>query len=160
MRMTNRLIRFLFVVFALAAGHGVADDEIYRWVDEDGVVHFGDKTEAHPGAEKVNINPVQDNGLGKNLPHDMAEADQPADPEISPAQQKRDERAARKKAAAEQQQQTAATCQQARERVATLEPSPRVLVKNEDGSVNRMDDNQRLELLDEAKAYIAANCDN
>ncbi len=34
------------------------------------------------------------------------------------------------------------------------------MVKAEDGTVTRMDDNVRLETLNEAKTYIAKNCNN
>ena len=50
-------------------------------------------------------------------------------------------------------------CKNNRERVATLEPVTRVLYEQEDGSVVRMDDNDRLEKLAESKAFIAENCD-
>jgi hypothetical protein len=53
----------------------------------------------------------------------------------------------------------AEACEQRKEIVSKLEPSPRVMVQMPDGTVTRMDDNLRLETLEEAKSYIAANCD-
>ena len=43
-------IRIIFV-FAALLGAGVAMAQAYRWVDEDGVVHFSDRPQ--PGAERV-----------------------------------------------------------------------------------------------------------
>ena len=51
-------------------------------------------------------------------------------------------------------------CEQARVAVAKLEPMPRVMVTQADGSTIRMDDNDRLEKLGEAKKFIADNCDD
>ena len=50
-------------------------------------------------------------------------------------------------------------CAQRRTLVSQLEPSSRVMVKMEDGTVTRLDDNIRLETLNEAKTYIANNCE-
>ena len=53
----------------------------------------------------------------------------------------------------------AAGCEQRYQLVSQLEPSTRVIVEYEDGTVGRLDDNERLEMLNEAKAYIAEKCD-
>lgn len=154
------LMRFtLLCCVLLVAVPGVhAEDEVYRWVDEDGVVHFGDKAGEHPEAELIKVDPAADNGLGVSVADDSVETEESDNPEVSPAQQQRDERAEKRKDAAEKQQQLAAACQRARENVAQLEPSPRVLVTNDDGTVSRMDDDRRLALLSEAKTFIAQNC--
>jgi hypothetical protein len=143
---------------AIAATGGLAAGEVYRWVDEDGVVHFGDRAEGIPGAEVVNV---------PSGPAAPAEAPPPATPAAqqaedgpSYAQQRREERAEARREAAEERQQLEAVCAQARSRVAALEPSTRVMVEDADGNVVRMDDNERLELLDDAKAFIAKNCDS
>ena len=39
-----------------------------------------------------------------------------------------------------------------------LEPSTRVLVRDEDGNMRRLDNNEREEGLREANAFLAANC--
>ncbi|NND54667.1 MAG: DUF4124 domain-containing protein [Gammaproteobacteria bacterium] len=46
--LTNRII---FVLLLLCAG--AVSAQVYKWVDEDGVVHYSDQP--HPGAERVDI---------------------------------------------------------------------------------------------------------
>ena len=72
----------------------------------------------------------------------------------------RDERAEARREKEAEAKVTAKSCEKAREVVSQLEPSPRVNVTHEDGTVTRMDDNDRLETLGKAKAFIAGNCDN
>lgn len=158
MRIKVILIPLLLSVAAFLAPVSWAGDEIYRWVDEDGVVHFGDNAEGNPDAELVEVRGTTGINASPPPPAGAVSPAETPQPEVSPAQQKRDERAERRKEAAERQQQVAATCKVARERVATFEPSTRVIVRDEDGTVSRMDDEQRLSLLEEAKAYIAENC--
>jgi len=157
MRISAFLVTFLFALPVLLATDAVAKGEVYRWVDASGVVHFGDQPDSQANSEVVTI---------KNDPGNSAPAYSAPPPttsgeqELSAAQQKRAERAEKRQEAAEKQQAVAAGCAQRRQLVADLEPSPRVIVEYEDGTVGRLDDNERLEMLAEANAYIAKNCDN
>lgn len=160
MRITYILMAVLITTLGVSAMNAVARDEVYRWVDEDGVVHFS----ALPG-EHADAVPVK---IRKSMSVSSQPSSTPApegtspleEPQPSYAQQQRDERAKHRKEAAEKQRDIAAGCEQRRQIVARLEPSTRVMVRLEDGSVTRMDDNERLETLAEAKDYIAGKCDN
>jgi len=143
----------LFAMFMLAATDAVAKGEVYRWVDKDGVIHFDQQPGDHKEAVKID---VQKDVGGNEAPAPAAAPE----PEPSLTQQRRDERAKKRQEAAEQRAANDKVCAQARQRVADLEPSPRVIVENEDGSVSRMDDEKRLELLEDARAYIATNCNS
>ena len=137
-----------------------AQDEVYRWVDENGVVHFGDRAPQQQEAEVVSI--PQTSGINLQPPADpqaVNTADE-QEPQPSAAQQARDARAAARQEREAKAEVTAKSCKSAREVVSQLEPSPRVNVIHEDGTVTRMDDNDRLEKLAEAKAYVAENCSN
>jgi hypothetical protein len=46
-----------------------------------------------------------------------------------------------------------------RRQKAFVEPSPRVLVDDGSGGTRRLDDNEREQMLNEANAYLAENCD-
>ena len=131
-------------------------EEVYRWVDENGVVHFGDRAPEKGEAEKIAVQP----GSGTPSPA----AANPESPFAEPAQptyaqQRRDARQVLKQEDAAEAEITADICKQAREVVTQLEPSPRVNVTHEDGTVTRMDDNARLEKLAEAKAFVSESCD-
>ena len=144
----------LLVVLMLAATEAPAKDEVYRWVDENGVVHF----DQLPGEHKEAMQLDTQSGIDNNQAPAATEQYQRAEPSL--AQQKRDERAALRQEAEELRAATDKACAEARQRVAKLEPSPRVMVEYEDGSVSRLDDEKRLELLADAKAYIAKNCNS
>lgn len=154
MRIATILMAVLVFTLVLSATDAIAKDEIYRWVDENGVVHFGDRSDGQAGAEKIKVQENRSSGQAASAPVSTDTGQQP-----SYAQQRRDERAEKHKEAAEKEQAIAAGCEQRRQLVAQLEPSTRVMVRLEDGTVTRMDDNKRLDTLGEAKAYIAENCD-
>lgn len=163
MGIAKSLMIVFTITFALTATDAIATDVVYRWVDDKGVVHFGDRTAASADAEKVNIHrSTTVNALTAAAePAGDAESpsiyQQPAEPSI--AQQRRDERAKNRRKAAELERAIAAACIQRHGIVAQLEPATRVMVKGADGEVYRLDDNERLKALDEAKSYIAGNCD-
>ncbi len=139
----------------LTATDATASDNVYRWVDEQGNVHFGDKPPEKTQAEVVDIQPGP--AISSQRVAEAAPATTDAQP--SRAQQQRDEREVRRKEDAVRQQALAAGCAQRQQLVSQLEPSTRVMVKDkETGEVTRMDDNERLKVLGEAKAYIAENC--
>ena len=158
MRFTTIFMAVMTAALLLLATDAMAKDDVYRWVDEKGVVHFGDRPPKQADAEQINIHPSAGVTAPAYASATPASTDEQQDPEPSYAQQKRDERAKLRQEAAEQKQITDAACEQRRTLVAQMEPSTRVIVEYEDGTIGRLDDNERLETLNEAKAYIAENC--
>jgi hypothetical protein len=148
----------LTAVFTLSATNSAAKDEVYRWVDENGVVHFENRAPRQADAEKITIRANQDSDIQPAMEASPKDTNDELDSEVSYAQQRRDERARTRQEASEKEKMTTATCEQSRKVVAQLEPVTRVLVEQEDGTVIRMDDNDRVERLREEKAYIAENC--
>jgi hypothetical protein len=145
----------IVATLALAVVDALADDEIYRWVDENGTVHFDKRPPANTDAKQVDLQ-LHQTGV---VPSDPT-PDQQAEPQVSYAQQQRDEREKRWEENAKKQEISDAECAQRHKILSELEWTPRVMVEYEDGTVEQMDDNVRVETLDEAKAYIAANCNN
>ena len=157
MRIATIFTIILFATLVLLAAQAVANDEIYRWVDENGVVHFGDRPDGQTNSEVIEIK----SDPGTSVPaYSAPTATDSSQQEPSAAQQIRIDRAEKRKEAAEKQEAIAAGCEQRHQLVAQLEPSTRVIVEYEDGTIGRLDDNERLETLAEAKAYIAEKCDN
>ena len=160
MRLKPSSTIYFLLIFAFATGLSFADDEVYRWVDEDGVVHYGDRPPKDDTAEIINIKADQSSGLQDSQA--ATENDdlltEPEEP--SYAQQLRDKRAAGRKERAEEQKIIDEACKQRRLFVTEFEPSTRVIIETDEGEIVRMDDNERLGLLNEAKSFIAANCDN
>lgn len=152
MRNTSLYAPVLIAALVLAAMDATAMDDVYRWVDKDGNVHFGDNPPQQANAEIVDIQP---NSIGV-APAPATLVNSPQQP--SRAQQQRDERELERKANAETKQALAAGCDSRREAVAQLEPKPRVMVTTESGEVYRMNDDDRLTELAKLKAYISENC--
>lgn len=50
-------MRWILMVLLLVSWPVVAAEEMWRWVDEDGVVHYSDRP--HPGAERVQLEAAQ-----------------------------------------------------------------------------------------------------
>lgn len=148
---------FLFTLPFLATD-AMASDEVYRWVDENGVVHFGDQPPAETAAEEVTIQPFISNNASSPSGSAPTDSGQSPEPQPSVAQQIRDERAKKRAEIEENKKMVAEACAQRRELVSQLEPSTRVMVQMEDGTVTRLDDNVRMETLNEAQTYIAENC--
>lgn len=146
---------FLMAISLLMAMDAIAENDVYRWVDENGVVHFGDQATGPEKAEKVAIKKAPINSRNDDVP--PPSGPQPIE-EPSYAQQRRDERAKNRSEAAKREQAMAADCKRAQQLVARLEPSTRVMVQHEDGTVSRLDDNERLESLANAKDFFARNC--
>ncbi len=154
MRITTISVTVLMIALVLSASNAVAENEVYRWVDENGVVHFGDRPDGQTNAEQVDIQKSPISSTLSSPPPVSSNTNQ----QPSYADQLRDERAEKRREAAERQQAIAEGCAQRRQVVAQLEPHTRVIMQLEDGTVTRMDDNERLETLGEAKAYIAEKC--
>ncbi len=157
MRLIKSLMTIFLVTFALTATEAFAKDVVYRWVDDQGVVHFGDRSSASADAEEVQLKTPEPADTQPASKRDSAFiTQQPAAP--SRAQQQREERARNRRKAADKKAEIATLCNQNRRVVARLEPRPRVMVTGKDGQVYRLDDNARLRALGIAKAYLADNC--
>jgi hypothetical protein len=157
MRIASIFTSVLLAALLLSTLQSMAQEEIYRWVDKDGVVHFGDQPGEQVDAELVEIKAPPENPA---QPYSEPKPTDTDNSEPSYAQQQRDERARKRKEAEQRKAESEFLCAQARQVEAKLEPMPRVIVTREDGSTYRMDDNDRLEKLAKAKQLIAENCDD
>ena len=137
--------------FTVWAPQSAAGEEIYRWVDDNGIVHFGDRPPEQADVETISI--------PQSKVQPSANQEEAQDPQPNLAQQLREERAEARRKREANAEITAESCAKAREVVSQLEPMTRVMVTHEDGTVTRMDDNDRLETLGKAKAFVAENCD-
>lgn len=161
-RFTLSTITLLLLVSSLAW----SADKIYRWVDDQGVVHFGriapEGVEATLVGVRPNtvptVTPPSPKPKEVKLPADDAQEDEAED--ISVAEQRRRARAEQARERARLAEQRARECDLMRKQLAVLEPSPRVMIRGEDGTVQRLDDDKRLETLNETRAFLAANCSN
>lgn len=138
-------------VFLILAG-GLQAQDMYKWTDENGVVHFSDKKPAGMDVQAQNI-PAGPPLQGAN-PYA-----QPEENTVSPGQQRREEIASQGQQAREKSAAREAQCAQIRSEINRLEPNRRVFVTNDKGETERMDDVERAGRVAELKSQFARNCD-
>lgn len=147
---TTRIIFFATLLLALAGT--LQAKEMYKWTDENGVVHFSESKPAGREVEAQNL-PLDPAPQGDN-PYQQAGADQ----QPSYAQQQRDKIAQNSEQARQQQAATKAQCSALQAEVDRLEPNRRVFTTNEKGETERMDDVERTNRVASLKQQIQQNC--
>jgi hypothetical protein len=178
----------LLGLLAAAVSGPARGTEVYTWTDENGTPHYSDSPppsgtgkvieveEAYrPGTAGAYPDPEQtaapeeaeapgttETPAPTETPEPAAAPEEAVAPEETPktpAQERREqlarERAEHRKADAEAER----LCAFHRQRLEQMEPARRVFYTNEAGESVRMDDDVRVGLIDESKAFLAANCD-
>jgi hypothetical protein len=148
-----------FAVLATAQGQ---TQSVYTWTDENGVVHYTDTPPDNPDAVEVPATEAYRPGSSGAYPQaDAAAGEDEAEPaavESYADDQRKQLEEARKESAAKKAER-ARICKEAREQLENIEPSRRVFFTNEQGETERLDDEQRAAMVEQAKALIAGNCD-
>ncbi len=123
----------------------VSASEIYRWVDDNGVVHFTDRP--REGAERLTIRTA--------APSTPARAATPAapsaqQPELMVESDAQDDQTAEVRAA---------NCTSARDRLSRLQGAPRLYREGEGGERLYLEDDERTLVLAEAQELVDSWCD-
>ncbi|MDQ0125246.1 hypothetical protein J2W17_004202 [Pseudomonas lini] len=139
-------MRTLFLAIGLLLGTSplCMAGQIYKWVDAQGVTHFGAQPPQGQDATSV-VTPSVPAGKPSTLPRSDAIGDQQAIDKTV------------KKQVAEQQAQLKVFCEQARTNLAQLQNNPR-LREEIDGEMRRLTDETRQERITEAQKQIEQNC--
>jgi len=139
-------MRTFFLAIGLLLGMGplCMAGQIYKWVDAQGVTHFGAQPPQGQEATSV-VTPSVPAGKPSTLPRSDAIGDQQSIDKTV------------KKQVAEQQAQLKVFCEQARTNLAQLQNNPR-LREEIDGEMRRLTDETRQERISEAQKQIEQNC--
>ena len=147
------------LAMALVVGAMVASPaihaEIYKWVDENGQVHFGERRPPDADAERVDVRTTRTPAAENESNEPDAEAEtQVREVPLTPEQH------AQKKAEIERLKTAhAERCREAREQKFKLTTGGgRVLVESEDGSVATITDQAREQRIAEADKAIEESC--
>lgn len=155
--MNNKRLLVVFAAFALTIGSGAMANEIYKWVDEQGNVHYGDRPTSQASAEIVALTYRRtDSGSVQRrvAAHGEAEAAR---------EEKRATRAEEKKAAEEQAAQAAEKqkkCEGYRARMETYVQSRRLYREDADGERVYLDENETNAARQRVEDLIAENCNS
>ncbi|MEM1411132.1 MAG: DUF4124 domain-containing protein [Pseudomonadota bacterium] len=145
---------FLTALLCVSATTAVADT-IYKWVDERGTVHYGERPPEGVQAELVTVKAMPPQSADD--PYAGARRSANAD-EPSAAEQNREERAERIEAERQEAERLTAACAAQRSRLEQLVPRTNILVQNPDGTSYRLDDNERLSMIEESQTFVDDNC--
>ncbi len=148
--MTKKMAWAVALGLTLAmAGPAAAQNKVYKWTDENGVVHFSKTPPPEGQAEQVRLRRAPpaaaeaaaqaEASAGSEDQELFAESDQPDNSGI--------ERENRERA-----------CQKGRNMIEQIEPRPRVFRVDAEGNRTYLSDEERLDLLEEARQLIADNC--
>lgn len=157
---SRRILSGLCIILAGFISFSAAATEIYTWTDENGVVHFSGTKPMSTQTETIEI---ENRRGGVSYSEPVAAADMPAEsadetPELTAAQQKRQDITQARTSQKEQQAAIAELCDMHRKQLDEMEPARRVYYTNTEGQRVRMDDDERVALIAESNKYVSENC--
>lgn len=143
----------LATALALVLLIGPASAGIYRWVDAEGKVHYGDRPPAGQESSAVTVSPGPatdpDRGARAEKQRRLLEA----------IEAERAERELEEADADRARQELAARCTNARRTLANLERANLVYTTDESGERAYVGDDERARAIDQARAWIRKHCD-
>ena len=145
------------VLFSLVISASLHAGEIFTWVDENGVTHFGDRP---PQKSEASVVPLEDepqtSGVGTG---ELASFDLEVNADGKTlAQQRREAISRSRETAGQDEEQLTAACDHHRTELARFEPARRITYTDENGEVVRLDDDQRMLLIDTTRNFLEKYC--
>lgn len=132
----------------LALSSGVMASQVYKWVDAQGVTHFGAQPPQGQSAEVLNT----------ATPPPKPIAAEPIESEPAAGSEQRDIDRQVKRQVAEQKAERQRYCTTLRTNLAQLQNNPRVRVE-EEGQMRRLNEEERQARIGETKQKIADTCE-
>ena len=134
--------------------------EIYKYTDEDGNVHYGDRPSGNPAEETLYVASQRTNNSAVQAAYKERYAPQPApqNQAAAPAEEEEEEkltRAERRSAAAERAQK----CESYRSRMETILTSRRLYREDDNGERVYLEENERQDARDKMQELIEQYCD-
>ena len=153
--MKRKQIALACAVAALTVAPGVMANEIYKWTDEDGNVHYEDRPTGAPSEERVDITYRRtDNSIVRTRIDARLEAQAAREEAKSVAAAA--EKEAAENAAAETERKQA--CERSRARLESYLQARRLYRTDDNGERVYLDDSQREEARRKAEEQIAEFC--
>lgn len=158
--LAGRILSILVAVLAGILCHAALATEVYTWTDKDGVLHFSDTKPAAIDSRSIK---VDGNGGRANYSPPAPVSTAPVETEteeqpLSAAQQLRRDITESRQARIKEQAEREQMCSRHQKRLEQMEPARRVYYVDENGEQVRMDDIQRVTLIEESRDYLAENC--
>lgn len=132
----------------LALSTSAMASQIYKWVDDQGVTHFG--AQPPQGQDATSIN------TATPPPRAPAPAPAPAAPSDDAQQKTIDDKV--KDQVVKQEAERKKYCESARTNLAQLENNPRVRIEGDNGELRRIGEDERQQRITELKKSIDETC--
>lgn len=153
--MAGRRVLIAFAALALTAGGGAMADEIYKWVDDEGNVHYGDRPSGSPVEQQMAIDYRRTDPSVVQSQIESQNQAIAARQERRAAAEEAAQMAAEKEAeAADRQKQ----CDKYRARLKTMVESRRLYREDENGERVYLDEKQTQDARRKVEALISENC--
>ncbi len=158
----KKLTATVAAAFVLVTSSSFASD-IYRYTDEDGNIHYGDRPTGAPTEERLAIASARTNNDAARAYMEQRyalnqPAEEPAAQSTIPEEVVEEEEMTRAERAAEQRER-AQRCQQYRDRLETFMTSRRLYRESDDGEREYLEENEVQEARDRVQELINENCD-
>jgi hypothetical protein len=152
---TRRLI-VGFAALAVTIGTAAFADEIYKWTDEDGYVHYEDRPSGDPSEVQLQFsyNRTNSEALQNRVETNNNAEESRREARIEAAEERRVAEEDRLEA-----EQKAAECESYRARLNTMLSAQRIYSTDESGERVYLDEAQRAESRSRAEAYMKESCD-
>lgn len=144
-----------FTALALTVGGGVMANEIYRWVDDQGNVHYEDRPSGAASEQRLAVNSRRTESSAVQARIDSRHEAQAVRQEKRAAADEEKAAAAAKEAEAAEKQKR---CDTYRARLETYIQSRRLYREDENGERVYLDDTQRQDARQQVEEQIAENC--
>jgi len=155
--MNIRHITSGFALLAIAVSSIASADDIYKWTDEDGNVHYEDRPSGDPSEQRLQFSYNRTNASAvQNRVQTRRDA-------TATRREAQEEAEAQKQSAAESRaaaEEKLAQCQSYRAKLKTMLESRRVYREDESGERVYLDDAQRTEARSKAEELIKETCGN
>ncbi len=135
---------------ALASAPLMADTSIHKWVDANGVTHFGAEPPKNVKAEEVKPR-VYSPSATTPTPEKAAEPKSEDKPKDATAEKP-------KEMLTISPEQIAAQCKDAQSRLQQLESSPRLMTRAADGAMQRVPEEERQKMIADERARAQEYC--
>jgi len=128
-------------------------EAVYRWVDDDGVVHYSQQ--APRGIDAERVAPGRANTV--SMPGAARQSEDAPDPE---AERRRELDQAAQERLRKVSARRAENCRQARTRFEQLTTHPRIRLTDEEGNTRMLTEEERQSRIERARDAIIANCED
>ena len=153
--MAGKKVLIAFMALALTAGSGAMANEIYKWVDGEGNVHYGDRPSGTPQEQQMAINYRRTDSSVVQRQIDSRNQSVAARKERRAAADEAAQEAATKEAEAADKQKR---CESYRARLKTMVESRRLYREDENGERVYLDETQTQDARRKVEDLIAENC--